>query len=350
MSAILKSCSRCEKEFPATSQHFYRDRTKHDGIEAYCKRCRAEIRGTEYREPPPPTPEGHKWCRTCKEIKPENEFYKKRKDKSDRASTCIECRSSKEGFRYKKPVQDGYRRCGFCQYEFPATLEYFYQDKRWGTLSSRCKKCNNSESIKWAKDHPEQHKAKQQRWADNNREKVRISGLKSYYAHKEQYKEYYRANYQKHLDRGREWYKNNIDRARDLARERSKRWRDRNPSSAKAVIQRRLARKRNLPNTLTATQWEYAVTYFGGCAYCGRPAGLFHTLAIEHVVPLSDPACTGTTALNCVPACHGQDGCNNQKSAKKLDVFLVEKFGKRKAAAILKRINEYFDHVRSNPL
>ncbi|HNT78834.1 MAG TPA: hypothetical protein PKH77_27835 [Anaerolineae bacterium] len=346
MSTVLKRCSRCEKEFPATSQHFYRDRTRPDGFESCCKKCKAEARGTEYREPPPPTPEGHKWCRTCKEIKPENEFYKKKRDKSGRASTCIECRSKKEGFRYKKPARDGYKRCITCQNEFPATPEYFYQDKRYGTFASGCKECRNAESVKWAKEYPEQRRAIQQRWADNNREKVRISGLKSYYAHKERYKEYYRANYQKHLDRGRKWYRDNIGRARELARRKSQRWRDRNPSGARAVLQRRLARKRSLPDTLTAVQWEHAIAYFGGCAYCGRPAGLFHTLAVEHVIPLSDPACPGTTALNCVPACHGQDGCNNQKGTKKLDGFLESKFGKRKAAQILKRIEAYFEWVR----
>jgi hypothetical protein len=48
-----------------------------------------------------------------------------------------------------------------------------------------------------------------------------------------------------------------------------------------------------------------------------------------------------------VPLCHGIDGCNNTKGAKPPDEWLIERYGKRKAAAILRRIAAFFEWVES---
>jgi len=43
-----------------------------------------------------------------------------------------------------------------------------------------------------------------------------------------------------------------------------------------------------------------------------------------------------------IPLCHGLGGCNNSKSDKDPEPWLTKRFGKRKAAVILKRIHAYF--------
>lgn len=348
MTEVFKRCSGCEQNLPATTVYFYRDKYKPDGLDSACKQCKAIRKGKRYRKPAPPAPKGCKWCRSCEEIKSTDEFYTDPTHKDGFGTNCRQCRAENEGFVYRKRARSGYKYCTSCEEEFPATGQHFYQ-KRAG-LSSWCIICTKNNVAEWSKNNAEQAASTKKRWVENNRDKTRISTLKYYYANKEKFKERYRATYQKHLERGRAWYWKNLEKARELARTNAKRWRERKPFSAKAVMQRRQARKRSLPDTLTADQWRSALDYFGGCcAYCGRPAGLFHTMAIEHFVPLSNPACPGTTALNCVPACHGQLGCNNQKHTKPAAIWLESKFGKRKAAEILAKIETYFQWVKTQP-
>ncbi len=38
----MKVCGKCQKELPATADHFDRDREKPDGLKGWCKQCRKE--------------------------------------------------------------------------------------------------------------------------------------------------------------------------------------------------------------------------------------------------------------------------------------------------------------------
>lgn len=89
--------------------------------------------------------------------------------------------------------------------------------------------------------------------------------------------------------------------------------------------------------------WHHA------CAICGNEEGVYWTLAYDHFIPLASPACPGTTAGNMLPLCHtrraaplGTPCCNNAKSSKDPHVWLVERYGARKAAQIERRIAAYF--------
>ncbi len=108
----------------------------------------------------------------------------------------------------------------------------------------------------------------------------------------------------------------------------------------------RRERKRKLVKDFTPSDWQRALNYFNGCcAVCGRPlADLFgtRTASYDHWIPVVSPDCPGTIPTNIVPLCSGLDGCNQSKGSKIADEWLVEKFGKRKAAQILKRVNAYF--------
>src|SRR5512141_2961524 len=87
-------------------------------------------------------------------------------------------------------------------------------------------------------------------------------------------------------------------------------------------------RKRKLPDTFTDQDWQRALEYWDyKCAVCGRPRGLWHTLAADHWIPLSDPECPGTIPTYIVPLCHGEGGCNNSKRSRSPQAWLEAKLG-----------------------
>lgn len=138
-------------------------------------------------------------------------------------------------------------------------------------------------------------------------------------------------------------------RQREVVRNGQRKYRRKYPDKIKVRAANRKARQHDLPEGLTADEWGFALQYFDNCcAVCGRPAGLWHTIAQDHWIPVSanNDANPGTVATNIVPLCHGYDGCNNSKHDKPADEWLIGAYGKRKAGQIMKRIEEYFTIVR----
>lgn len=107
----------------------------------------------------------------------------------------------------------------------------------------------------------------------------------------------------------------------------------------------RRARKHGLPMIFTADDWQRCLNYWRGrCAYCGRQANnLFTPAHQEHFIPLVSPDCPGTVPWNMLPAC---GSCNHSKRDKSPTEWLTQKFGQRRAAEILARIEVYFEWVR----
>ena len=46
----MKTCTRCEIEFPATTEYFHRNKYGKNGLAARCKHCMNEYRNIEYRK------------------------------------------------------------------------------------------------------------------------------------------------------------------------------------------------------------------------------------------------------------------------------------------------------------
>ncbi|MEV7193055.1 endonuclease VII domain-containing protein [Streptomyces sp. NPDC093510] len=72
-----------------------------DGLQAYCRSCAAAYhqerqlaRGKNVR-PRVATPEGHKFCRTCGEIKPHSEWDRNRRASDGLATLCKPCKAVK---------------------------------------------------------------------------------------------------------------------------------------------------------------------------------------------------------------------------------------------------------------
>lgn len=108
-----------------------------------------------------------------------------------------------------------------------------------------------------------------------------------------------------------------------------------------------------LPHNYSPRVWSRCLDYFNHCcAVCGRPAGLWHFLANDHWIALTDPRPDnpGTVPWNIVPLCHarkdGEGCCNNSKSNLIAEDWLLKQYSKRKAGEILKRINAYFEWVK----
>lgn len=219
------------------------------------------------------------------------------------------------------------KRCSKCNEVKP--LDQFENKKRSKDgKSSQCKTCIHvADALYRQQDHVKKYNAE---YRERNRETLN-----------QYYRDYHAHNRDKIRARCRKWYANNPDKVRS----HTERVRPRH----RITESRRRARVRRLPNTLTNEQWVYAIDYFEHkCAACGRPQGLWHTLAADHWIPLNDPRPDnpGTVATNIVPLCHGQGGCNNSKNAKDPIAWLEHEYGKRKAKKIIARIESYFEHVR----
>jgi 5-methylcytosine-specific restriction endonuclease McrA len=218
------------------------------------------------------------------------------------------------------------KRCTKCGQEFPRTREYFYADGRnLDGLFSSCKACN---------------RRAQKEYYTANTEAARLATRDYYARNKEKARAYIRGWQEDHPDKIAQYRLRSAEKKREAEKRRSRQY----PSKKRAYNQSRKARKRSLAADFTVTQWQRALSYFEGCcAVCGRPAGLWHTLAQDHWIPMNKGG--AYTASNIIPLCNGIGGCNQNKKDKAPDLWLTERYGKRKARQILKRIEEYFAWV-----
>lgn len=236
------------------------------------------------------------------------------------------------------------KRCTKCGEYFPATAEYFYKrSDSTGGLRSKCRVCYNEQA--------HEHRIIN---AEHVRASARSRARSRRAANPERERALARAYRAANIDRLRERDRNYRAANAERFRERNRNYCQQPEVKAKKAVHKhnRRARKQSLPNDFTAEQREFALAFFNNsCAYCGRQFyDLFgdHYLAFDHFIPLSSPNCTGTVASNLLPTCHGADGCNNSKNDNDPREWLVRRFGKRKARAILKRIEAYFEIVKGD--
>jgi hypothetical protein len=249
------------------------------------------------------------------------------------------------------PTPPQMKRCTKCSKEKPATFEYFNRRAQGKNgMCSHCKECENN---------------KMKSWRDNNLDRARQVERSRYYCRVEHYRAKTRNQKRKTKEKNNDYSRryhalnkeriNRRSRAYHLAHQgeignRKQRWyRSGGKIIVKTIGMKRRARHHNLPDSFTSVQWSRCLDHFQHrCAACGRPAGLWHTLAGDHWVAIADlrPDNPGTVAWNIVPLCHGIGGCNNSKGDKDPVEWLNGRYGKRKAAEILKRITDYFECVK----
>lgn len=252
-----------------------------------------------------------KVCITCGKEKSKHEFSKSRAKKDGLHPVCKGCDHARRRAHYAAHADE----------ERQKKREYYAENQESILAYQSSDRAANPEKYR-ARDH------KRDRAKTNERKRG-----------------YYAADPDKHRRIARESYARNPE-ARHL---RNREWRDteRGKLVARTLRIRYYARKRSLPDEFTTADWQAALNYFGGCcAVCGRPQGLWHTLAADHWIPLNSPDCPGTVDWNIVPLCHGNGGCNNSKQNRPAAEWLVEKFGPRKGRAILRKIEAFLDSRR----
>jgi hypothetical protein len=124
--------------------------------------------------------------------------------------------------------------------------------------------------------------------------------------------------------------------------------------------QRYRNRKRHLPYNFTHEHWDFLLEYWNhACAACGKNgAGFWHTLGLDHWIPVSDPTSPGTVPWNIVSLCNNNDTrgirqmsgtwcCNQEKRNQRPAAWLTAQLGSRKAQAKLREINIYFEATRA---
>lgn len=269
------------------------------------------------------------------------------------------------------------KRCTKCGQEFPATREYFVaRSSSSDGLDSWCKACKCNHAKKRYDENPEHGRAIQRKWRANNVEKARKASQEwrdkyperqkdSKRRHREKNREeilrkdrernrkmrekpefrakkkesdrrYREKNIEKDRQHSREYRKNNPERVKAGIRK----WYAENPERAMLLKQRRFARKRGLPDTLTIEQWTEAVKHWNDCcAYCGEKPD---KLTLDHYIPLAHPHCPGTIAQNCIPACLT---CNSSKNDVDAIYWMMWRFNQEHARIVAASIQTYFDSL-----
>lgn len=235
------------------------------------------------------------------------------------------------------------KRCSKCGTEYPATTEFFYK-KGGGSLRPDCKACFAKGRKAWCAANSVSEAERKKAWRAAHKDQAAETHKAWNAANKERKSEaskaWYKANRAYRAEYRKSWYESNKERTAETR----KAWAMANPEKVKVSDHLRRARRRSLPINFTADDLRAALAYFGDCcAVCGRPRGLWHTLAADHWIPISKGG--PTTPANIVPLCHGVDGCNNRKQDTMPEVWLEREFGKRKAMVIAKRIADFFAWV-----
>jgi hypothetical protein len=263
-----------------------------------------------------------KVCSVCLTAMPATSQYfgKIKRGKYGVRSQCKSCRAAivsgklpvKRKSKEYSDAGELLKTCAKCGVSKPATHEHFHRQHtgRYG-FSSICKNCALAARAKYRAE---------------NGDKIRA---------------YTKATRVQAAIRSKKWDADHPDRTAA----RNAKYSAKHPEKMRLKEQLRRARIRSLSATLTDGTWKKALDYFGGrCAYCGRPPGLWHTLAQDHYIPLSDGG--GYTSGNIIPACHGTSGCNNSKCDHAPIEWINRKFGKRKGAKIIAHIQAYFDSLK----
>lgn len=178
-------CSKCKQE--KTLSEFNRFKAGH---QRYCKECNRQYsyayalkrnpniqRQVSQRD----VPEGFRRCIGCKEIFPEDVFYKAR-DKA--VGRCPKCRHAAYLLRTpgrprigpktsQEGLAPGYKRCQRCK-QVKAHSEYYVSKRTTDGVSYICIECENTRCKQWQANNRERMRENAKRWRRENPERFRV--------------------------------------------------------------------------------------------------------------------------------------------------------------------------------
>jgi len=271
-----------------------------------------------------------KLCKHCNQIKPLDAFGPKKRGLYGRDAKCRECCNAHQR-AYNAENRDKRKAAYANRTEEQREARRTWDRQRYQKHAEK----ERQESRDWRKANPEKLRAAKRRWNEANPERIRANRRAWAKANPDKVRASKRVNYINHTEK---------------AKARARAWAKANPRNRKAHEYARRARKLASSGKITPQQLKASLAYFNHrCAACGRPAGLWHTLAGDHWIALVNGGLN--TANNIVPLCHslkdGTDGCNNTKRSRDPLEWLHTRFGPKKATAILARIQDYFEWVRA---
>lgn len=276
----VKRCCDCGRVLPVTMNYYFKDSSAWDGIMHSCRECR----GYKFK---PIVKEGYKICNKCGrelEICPKN-FTKESQLKDGHSGTCRECKGIID-------PPEGFAFCNKCGKELPHTDEYFKRDKKCHDgLTGTCRVC--------IAEQRKQYYAENSDWIYEKQKQYKQ-------IHKEEYRVYY-CKYRKNHP--------NILSEQQIANKRlsDKKYYQTHKEVYLFYSHKYKARKRQLPNTLTESQWLNIKSYFHNkCAYCGKEIPLTQ----EHFIPVSKGG--EYTHNNILPACQS---CNSSKGNRNFFIW-----------------------------
>jgi hypothetical protein len=254
-------------------------------------------------------------------------------------------------------ISEPHKRCTKCKKEFPATLDYFgsRKDRPTGqSLTSWCRQCLRCASSAYALTHREAITQTHAVWVEAHAQERALYykqyGIDHAEAISQRRKKKYAENAEEERAKARTRRAQNPEYGRTYRRD----YRKRKPQVHVVGHSVRRARKLSLPDTLTPQQWQAALQYWHyACAVCGHEEGFYWTLSADHWIPMTDPACPGTTAENIIPLCHtkkgSQNSCNTTKHNRDPKEWLIDRLGPRAARKKLKEIYAYFASLNVSP-
>lgn len=212
------------------------------------------------------------------------------------------------------------KQCTACSDIKPLT-EYFKQKGGLGGRRGYCKKCfyakhgekANQRSKEWQEKNKEKVKIYNREWTKENRgrinerERIRYNENPDFFRERNrkkyernpdvsiqaQYK-YRKKHREKHLIYQRSYYKEN----KEIFSESNKRYVKENKEVIDAIRLRRRARKKNLPDELTADEMKWIMEKFDYC--CALSGQRLEALDLDHFIPLSIGR-GGTIVGNIIP-------------------------------------------------
>ena len=288
----MKKCTKCNRDFPADRYHFFKDSIANDGFQAACKECY----GHKFSHPIVIPKQGYKICSECgnEKLKTIEYFNPSKWSKDELTGKCRGCTA-----KHCKSYQESNK-------EYISEHQKQYQKSNKETISKQRKlyRESNKESIA----------AQLKKWCDNNVEHRRL--------YRETNKEYIAKRHKQY----REDHKEVISKRESL-------WAKNNLDKLVMKSQKRRARERQLPHTLTPEQWKTVKQYFNGtCVYCGEEK----TLTIDHFIPAMKSGELGVN--NVLPAC---SSCNSSKGIKSFSLWYPKQlfYNKSREQKILKYLN-----------
>lgn len=283
--SYTKKCPKCGQIKPLTCEFWYKNKARDDGFQGYCKICRNIISG-EHRV----TERGRESNRIAAE-RYRNKHPDRVKTSYTKWSESTKGRKTRQDWRNRPDVWEKCRRARVEKRRNPITGDI--------ERSKELIRVHKPENQKRRKAYAQQYRSRQN-VKERQHDRYIVSKQNAVFNQRR------RVNHQR--------YK---------------------------------ARKLNLPLDFTSRDWAVCLEYWSfSCAICGRPRGFWHTLAQDHWIPINSDLCPGTLKTNIVPLCHGIGGCNNSKNDTPADIWLVERYGKRKSKQILKRVESYFEWIK----